>query len=372
MELLGREMADVVSVACSSSSPTAFATLSGQGTLTLWDLRLKRKNYLSLPNPNHVAKTEATELRFYHDRHAAIALCGNTVQLYDTRKSLSVLAEYVHPKECVAFLKTPPPATAETTLIVDEDGGMFPFCIRDGTRQRTLEAYILGKPCTLPPGQDVLGDLNNYCSGLHCVDVSSSGNDGAEAARVLFAVGMDGHGALHRCADLRSSTSDGGAVQRIPFNIMEAPQERQKEQLVNPPLVNYTTLCHAMLAVGRADGTYTVYNVERDGLEALLEAPGHAVNGLCYVDWLSPEVLITTSICGEVTGWNVGSFLAAADDDGAEDEEGDLPEVVAAFTHREVPGCQLATLNCGDRLSGGSSYVFGDHLGGVTLARVEL
>ncbi|KPI84585.1 hypothetical protein ABL78_6346 [Leptomonas seymouri] len=363
MEFLGREAADVVSVACSSSSRTSFATLTGLGALTLWDVRLKRRNYISIDNPNAAAKAEASELRYFQDRHAAVVLCGNAVQLYDTRKSISTLAEYVHSKECVAFLKTAPPLDAAATLLVDEDGGMFPFSLVDGTKGDVIEAYVLGERWALPAGQDVFGHLDNYCSGLHCIDVSSDSGDSTAYSHVLFAVGMDGNGALYTHGE------DGdAAVKRSPFCIMEAPQMQQKVQMVNPPLVNCTAVCRSVLAVGRADSTYTVYNVERDGPEALFEAPGHAVNGLCYVDWLSPDVLITTSLCGEVTGWNVGGFLHAADE--CEEEEGDLPDVVAALAHREVPGCQLATVNCGDRL-GDSSYVFGDHMGGVTLARVE-
>ncbi|KPA85039.1 hypothetical protein ABB37_01460 [Leptomonas pyrrhocoris] len=371
MEFVGREAAGVVSVACSSSSHTSFATLSAHGTLTLWDLRLRRRNYLSVDNPNAAARTEASELCYFQDRHAAVALCGNAVQLFDTRKSVSVVAEYVHPKECVAFLKTPPPSDAATTLLVDEDGGMFPFNLADGTRTDVMEAYVLGRPCALPTGEDVLGHLSNYCSGLHCIDVSSGGGGSTEvSSRVLLAVGMDGSGALYAGTEDKDHIPNNTTrtIERVPFSVMEAPQKHQTAQVVNPPLVNCTAVCRSALAVGRADSTYTVYHVRRDGPEALFEAPGHAVNGLCYVDWLSPDVLITTSLCGEVTGWNVGGFLAAEDE---EEEEGDLPEVVTAFSHREVPGCQLATVNCGDRL-GEHSYVFGDHMGGVTLARVEL
>lgn len=372
MELVGREAADVVSVSCSPSSRTSFATLSGRGTLTLWDVRLKRKNYLSFRNPNTSAGAEASELRYFPDRHAAVALCGNTVQLFDTRKSLSLVSDYVHTKECVAFLKTPPqpPSGAETTLLVDEDGGIFPYRLADGVRRAVVEAYVLGQPRTLPAGQSTFGYLDNYCSGLHCVDVSSGAAD-AQTSSVLFAVGMDGNGALYHSADATSTGDNSWDVQRTPFCIMEAPQwqRRQKAQMVNPPLVNCTAVCGTRLAVGRADGTYIIYSVEREGPEKLLEAPGHAVNGLCYVDWFSSHVLITTSLCGEVTGWNVGAFLATEAEE--EEEEGDLPEVVTAFAHREVAGNRPAMVNCGDRL-GEDGYVFGDHMGGVTLARIEL
>lgn len=383
MELLGRESADVVSVSCSPASSTTFATLSGKGSLTMWDTRLKRRNYLSIANPNTATGAEATELRYYQDRHVAVALCGNTVQLYDTRKTLSVVAEYAHPTECVGFLKTALPSEAETLLLIDEDGGMFPLSLMDGTRRDVLEAYVLGRPYSLPGLEEGgWGELDNYCSGLHCVDITEReerDTTTSHSSRVLFAVGMDGNGALYGGAEeegksddatiTSSSNSCGAAIRRTPFCIMEAPQERQTAQMVNPPLVNCTAVCGSLVAAGRADGTYSIYSVSSDGPEALLEAPGHAVNGLCLVDWLTSNVLLTTSLCGEVTGWNVGALLAAEVDE--EEEEGELPDVVTAFAHREVAGCQLATVNCGDRL-GDSSYVFGDTMGGVTLARVEL
>ncbi|CAJ1034618.1 hypothetical protein Q4I30_006877 [Leishmania utingensis] len=361
MEFLGRESAGVVSVACSSASTTSFATLSSHGALTLWDVRIPRKNYMTLHNPNKAAAKEASELRYLHDRHAAVALCGNTVQLFDTRKCVSCVSEFTSGKECVAFLKDEPPANSTTTLIADEDGGMFVYDITDGTRPPYVEAYIFGEEHRSPlPQGHRFGRLTNYCSGLHCVDLAIG--EGSTATRLLFAVGMDGEGALYSGAD------DTGSA-RVAFSISQESPRSGSGQMVNPPLVNCTAICGAQVAVGRADGMYSVFEVERSGLSEAMASPGHAINGLCYVNWVSPAVLLTTSLCGEITGWAIGEYMAG--NSGEEEEEAEGPEVVAALAHREVPGCQLATVNCADRLAA-MRYIFGDTLGGVTLAQLDL
>ncbi|KAG5496449.1 hypothetical protein JKF63_02751 [Porcisia hertigi] len=361
MEFLGRESSGVVSIACSLGSSTSFATLSRLGTLTLWDLRLPRKNYLSFQNPNRVAAREASELRYLHHRHAAVALCGNTVQLFDTRKCMSCVAEFTHDKECVAFLRDEPPTDSITTLIVDEDGGIFSYDIMNGSRPSYMEAYVFGRSERSPlPEGGRFGHLSNYCSGLHCIDLAP--DEASAAMRLLFAVGMDGEGALYN----RSDDTDSA---RLAFSISQESPSCGGTQMVNPPLVNCTTVCGAQVAVGRANGMYSVYDVERCGLNEAMASPGHAMNGLCYVDWVTPRVLLTTSLCGDVTGWAVGAFLEASAGEDEEDVEG--PEVVAALAHREVPECRLATVNCADCL-GGMRYIFGDHIGGVTLAQIDI
>ncbi|KAG5470796.1 hypothetical protein LSCM1_02046 [Leishmania martiniquensis] len=360
MEFLGRESAGVISVACSSASTTSFATLSSQGALTLWDVRIPRRSYMTFRNPNSAAALEATELRYLHDRRVAVALCGNTVQLFDTRKCVSCLSEFTSDNECVAFLKDEPPAGSAMTLIVGEDGGIFPYSIVDGSRPPYVEGYIFGRqqPSPLPEGGR-FGSLSNYCCGLHCVDLTL-GEDGA-ATRLLFAVGMDGGGALYSGADNSDSV-------RAAFSIADDSLMCDNAQIVNPPLVNCTAICGVQVAAGRADGMYSVYDIECSGLDEAMASPGHATNGLCYVDWVSPYVLLTTSLCGDVTGWAIGAFMAGGN--GEEEEEAEGPDVVAALAHREVPGCQRATVNCADRLAD-MRYIFGDHQGGVTLAQLD-
>ncbi|GET91726.1 hypothetical protein, conserved [Leishmania tarentolae] len=360
MEFLGRESAGVVSIACSSASTTSFATLSSHGALTLWDVRIPRRNYMTLRNPNKVAAPEASELRYLHDRHTAIALCGKTVQLFDTRRCISCVSELTNDKECVAFLRDEPPAGCATTLIVDDDGGIFAYNTADGSRPAYMETYIFGQPerSAVPTGSR-FGRLTNYCSGLHCVDLPP--DEGDIATRLLFVVGMDGEGALYSGPDDTDAT-------RVAFSITHESPTRSNAQMINPPLVNCTAVCGAQVAVGRADGMYSVYEVQRTGLDEAMSSPGHAINGLCYVDWVSPEVLLTASLCGEVTGWAVGAFMA--DSGGEAEEEAEGPEVVEALAYREVPGCELATVNCADRLSG-MQYIFGDYLGGLALAQLS-
>ncbi|KAK7196117.1 hypothetical protein NESM_000546600 [Novymonas esmeraldas] len=356
MELLGREAAGVVSTACSAASATSFATLSSQGSLTLWDVRLpRRRNYMTLHNPNRAAAADASELLYLHDRHTAVALCGNTVQLFDTRKCISCVSELTHDAECVAQLRGAPPAGCTTTLIADEEGAMFAYDVGRGTRVNHVEPYVFGTASATLPATGRFGSLSNYCSGLHCVDVG--------AARLLLAVGMDGAGALYSAADGAHST-------RTSFSVACEPPRRGDAQMVNPPLVNCTAVCGARVAVGRADGMYSVYDAASTGLEEAMASPGHAVNGLCYVDWVTPEVLLTVSLCGDVSGWAVGAFMAGGSD-GEEEEEEVGPAAVAALAHRDVDGCRLATVNCADRLES-NRYVIGDHLGGVVLAALDL
>lgn len=46
-----------------------------------------------------------------------------------------------------------------------------------------------------------------------------------------------------------------------------------------------------------------------------MSAPGHACNGLVYTSWVRSGVLLTTSICGDISVWDVKHFLEDEQDD---------------------------------------------------------
>lgn len=152
---------------------------------------------------------------------------------------------------------------------------------------------------------------------------------------------------------------------------------RPHRELINPPLP--TTLCAhpegGLLALGRADGTYSIYEVQRcrteeDAstatdkeavvvVEEILAAPAHEGNGLVTVRWTREGQLLSLALSGEVTVWDVQPMLAPVTEDS--EEVGELPPVVWADT---VPRRHQATMNSCE-LSVFGRLVIGDTAGDV-------
>lgn len=373
MDILGKTPEDIVSL-CSgdhgaSSSTTTFASLGGGGTIKLWDTRLQRRDYATIPNPNKNAAVEASELKYIPDRRCAIALCGSTIQVYDLRRTFTLVAEYQHDTEWAALLKAPLPQSASTTLVIDEEGVIVSFDFNCGTIAHFVDPFVFGEKKKLE-GKQGFGSLSNYCCGLQLIETAGSAMNGvgggaAEAdssPHLLLALGMDGEGVLY------SGVGEEKNTHRFSIPCI-SPGNETAPQLINPPLLNCVAVLHQKVAVGRADGMYSIFSVEENHtLVEEMGAPGHAHNGLCYVDWMTRDSLLTISLCGEVTGWNVGDFMAA--EVTSEEEEPDLPEVLLAWAHREATHLPSSIVNCAERLTN-DTYLIGDTSGYVTTCRLS-
>lgn len=346
MEVLGRCAFDIVSLSSSAVSSTSFTSLGGNGTVSLWDTRLKRKNFISIENPNKRAASEATEVLYAANENKVITLCGSTIQLFDVRHTLGMLTEVVRTKEVVQFLSGFHPPGARTTLVVDEDGVITALDVTNIQMGCKVEQHILGQELTVPEGG--FGALSNYSCGLGVVRCGSSPN----ASKALFSIGMDGLGQLF------TNTTDPEAFALTDDMNLTGPQ------VVNPPLPNCCAFRDSnRMAVGRCDGTYTIAEVDGTTVCEVLRAPGHATNCLSFVDFAEDMSLLTLSQCGQICLWDVDAFLQ---DEGADD---DLPQLRNALDHRECTASTTGLVNCAVRLASGS-YAIGDTEGYVTMSNV--
>ncbi|KEG15575.1 putative ubiquitin-conjugating enzyme [Trypanosoma grayi] len=343
MEVLGRTGCGVMSLAASATAPTAFATVDSTGTVTLWDTRLRRKDYATVAVTAQGDGAEATELLLASDLHLAAVLSDKVVTTYDLRQLAKVQC-YEHPCEAVTFLSGAHPSGTTSTLFADEDGAVVPFDLKLCAPTNHLSQRYFAVEAELPVPS--FGSLPNYCCGLGLLQ---DGDDG----RRLCAVGMDGHGALYadplrppeRFCVMDDLVSTGG-------------------QVVNPPLPTACGFFENLVAIGRANGMYSIAAVDdADGVFEVLAAPGHASNGLCVVTWTDDHRLVTCSVCGEVSVWDVLPLLQQQPpEEGAED--GDVPPLDVACSVREATGHQ-SVVNCGSVLGCGVCVV-GDTLGFVT------
>lgn len=374
MELLGKRTGggDVAALSPSGASDTAFASLSSDGTVSVWDTRLSKRNYLNIPTARSRGDTcEGTEVLFAADRNLVVALCDRHVRFVDVRSSLAVLGEYTHTSEVVRFVAGAHPHGRCTTLMIDENGTVVPLDLQTMQPTAVVEEWVFGGQAEAPPADHALGrstpgfgQLSNYCCGLGLVDTAARAAADEEAdgsagpSRALVAVGMDGNSEFHPSPAVA-----------LPFTVaFDSLAAGTAPQMVNPPLPVCAAFHKDRVAVGKADGTYEVLAVADGamGLEELMAAPGHASNGLCYLQWAAQgRQLLTASLCGQVTVWAVAAFMEAD-----EDCYDDLPAIVAALDHRECVGSRTAVLNGGSQLAR-DKYLLCDSEGNVTLTVLD-
>ncbi|KAH9578775.1 hypothetical protein LSM04_004399 [Trypanosoma melophagium] len=351
MEILGRGGHSIMSIAASATTPSGFASLDSAGSVLLWDTRLKRKDYVRMTNNNNNCTDgcnslkenigEATELMLASDLHIAAVLADDTVTMYDLRQQ-SVLQFYKHSSETVVFLNGTHPVEATSTLIIDENGAIIPFDLKNGVPTKYLSQRYFGVEKNL--SKPSFGSLSNYCCAFGFIQ--QSGNP------FLSVIGMDGNGALYT----------DPLLPPVNFSIMDDLVSADG-QLVNPPLPTTCSFFEDYVAIGRANGMYSIATMDDSGsLTEIFAAPGHASNGLCFVSWTPSGHLITCSLCGEVSAWDVLSLLQ--DESSEEVEEGDLPPLILAYGVRESTGKQ-SVVNCGATLGSGV-FVAGDTMGFVT------
>lgn len=338
-----------MSLAASATTPTAFASLEDTGAVTLWDTRLKRKDYMCVGEGAAKMKgAEATDLLLVADRQTAVVLAERTVIMYDLRQQ-ALLHSHENPCETVAFLSGTHPRGSTTTLIADENGAIIPFDLQKCAPTTHLSERYFGTEKCLPTPS--FGSLSNYCCGL--------GTLRRDGVHTLCALGMDGNGAFYT-DPLSAPTS---------FCMMD-DMTLSGGQIVNPPLPTTCSFMDGFVAVGRANGLYSVATLDDDAstVVEVFAAPGHAANGLCVVAWTMSGHLVTCSLCGEVSSWNLLPLLEQ--EPSADETEGDLPPLDMACSVRETTK-QRSIVNCGVVLDSGL-FVAADTLGFVTSCAIAL
>lgn len=351
MEVLGRIENGIESISSSSVSPTSFVSLCSNGTVSLWDTRLKNPRYATIERPRFNQSGEPAEVLFAEDRWSALVAWGRSLVREDTRM-LRAEAFYHHDCEIASFLSGKQPIGEASVLFVDENGSAVPFSIATTSPTLKVPHRIYESCISLEQENDRFGSLTNLCCGVE----QATGPDGR---RLLCILGMDGMGTLTPSSLFSSK-----------FQLDLSMQ--MSGQVVNPPL---PTCCRALsgrVAVGRADGTYSILDIDEDccGLVEELIAPGHESSGLCSVEWVGErgaERLLTVSLSGDITAWDVQGYLQTP----ADEVMDDLPPVCSAYAVRESLGVKKSIINCAAAVNE-ATMLFGDTLGHSLLCNLEM
>lgn len=360
---------------------------------------------LQTQKSNTLASKIYEEVLYADDQHSILTIVeGGLIELYDTRKvgtSHSTLRKngandtvrvYQHPKDILQFVAGPHPKGESITLFVDESGAVVPLYISSlmptevlprSTFHSTdkLDAEISQMEEKTYPS---FGELSNICCGLSRTAVSNLTTCSSKEEMIvplLIAQGMDGCGVLYR-----SPSSF------YPFELPLSFDE-EKKLVANPPLPTCISVLRDRVAIGRADGSYTITEIqESENVVEVLTAPGHPASGICGVEWLGSgdqnnvlsvaqrseeglEPLLTVSLTGDVTVWRVQEFLLDTEnkcDDGAEEVEyTELPAVCSAYSIRDVVNSNLSVINCLTTIED-RHMMFGDTLGNIVSCHVEM
>lgn len=394
---------------CSNVRSSCFISLCENGSWNVWDVRCNNKtkpaSQLQTKKNNTTASKIYEEVLFAEDQHSILTIAeGGLIELYDTRKvgtSHSTLRQkeaddtvrvYQHPADVMQFVAGPHPKGESITLFVDEIGAVVPLHISSlmptevlprSTFHSTakIDNEVLQKEGRTYPS---FGELSNICCGLSRTTASNlTARSSKEEIPVplLIAQGMDGCGVLYR-----SPSSFN------PFDLPISFDDGRK-LVANPPLPTCLSVLRDRVAIGRADGSYTITEIQGgESVVELLTAPGHPTSGLCGVEWLGSgdqnnvlstaqrsmeglEPLLTVSLTGDVTVWRVQEFLL--DTEGTSDNEdevveyADFPAVCSAYSIRDVVNSTLSVTNCLTTL-GDEDIMFGDNLGNIVSCHVEM
>ncbi|EPY37967.1 hypothetical protein AGDE_05649 [Angomonas deanei] len=339
MQSIAKLPAQVMSLSGSRVEETLFASLPESGMMSLWDTRTSGAVFTATAQAFSTDCGSEILLVDHHQR--VVTLCGNRAQFIDIRQSNKILSEYIHSSELVCFNSAPVLESDGHILAVDEDGRILSLSLSTGEPTGEVDGSVFGQPVSV--GTTGFGQLDNYCCGLG--PVSSP-----QGVRLLLALGMSGTGVVY------SSPFEATTLQ------LEEDNTNSSNMVVNPPLPTCCAFEEGKVAVGKANGMYDILFCEEDGtMETVMSAPGDAANGIVYVDW-SPVGLLTVSLCGEITAWDVEEFL---DEDPLTQDEGRLPRVSGALSHRGTTGSGRAVVNCASRLGPSAVYVLADTEGNI-------
>lgn len=352
MEILGTLDESIVSISPSSLNSNIFVSLSQSGSLALWDTRQSTKYHLMNSGG---CNNDYSEVLCIYERSEVLSVCEDTIELYDIRKVGGCVKKYTHDVEVVQFLSGIHKKDATTTLFVDENGAVVPFDILSVSPSPIIPAYVFGSDVVIAAGNDRFGTLPNYCCGFEQFVIDDN--------HFLLTLGMDGEGKLFSSAD-----------DMMPF--LFSQDMEATGQIVNPPLPTCSRVFHNLIAVGRADGTYTIATINPNSDTCITEelsAPGHECSGLCAVEWVGAignHRLLTVSLSGDITAWNVLELLNVPEEE-LEENNDDLPPVSSAYTTREITKSKNSIINCVCKQSE-ELVVLGDTLGNVISCKMEL
>lgn len=354
MEAVGHHDGGVSSICCSSTNESVLITAGDDERVRLWDLRLKKKQLMTFGgDSSSTPLPDVGEILLNHNGSSftiAAACGGAQLHSIDVRQPFGFCGSLTIPTgEDVSFLfdshKCPPPAnhlaSAWEIVVGDDNGALF---VVDTSTWALQEA------------SEQIEGFGNLCCGM-----------GVTANRCLWSVSMGG--ALHGFELLSAPSFQGLAKKVYAGNVSEIRLQSTAQsvlQLHNPPIPTCLTTCGNQIVVGRGDGTYSVYETDSDfkqgsAVEELLGAPAHQSNGLVSIEWIN-GVLFTAALSGEITGWDVASFLSTEPND---DADGDLPQVLFAETIRQTPSAMQIINCCSYSLAG--SIVVGDTSGTISL-----
>jgi WD40 repeat protein len=345
MEVLGHHDG-VCSVSCSISAANVFVTAGEDACIQLWDTRLKKKNFMTFGGKtSSMSLAGIAEVLLDHSGSFRVAAaCGNQLHAIDVRKPFGFCGSLTLPtEEDVSFLfdthrfpRVDDYVPNWEILAADDNGALY----------RVETSLWELKDC----GPQLSEGFGNLCCGM-----------GLTANRYLWSVSMGGD--LHGYFVESASSFEKVSERRYSGNISEirlAQPSQPRQQLHNPPIPTCLTTTGSLLLIGRGDGTYSIYETASETADEILCAPAHQDNGLISLQWCD-GILFTIALSGEITGWDISTFLAQE----ATESDSDLPDVTFASTIRQDPrGRHL--VNCCD-LTREHSLIVGDTSGSVTL-----
>ena len=358
-------------IAPSDATPTTFFSASSSGECKLWDLRLKVKDLVTIQLDASCVGQEDLDVTecFLHQRQAWVAV-GAAVGSIDLRQ-MGVMANYIHPAEVTSSswsLRTSEDGGMETVFIGDEDGTVTPLNLTSMTvpsdlrfgRDGVSMLWSAGSGSPPPP-------ISNVCCG---VGVLKAPNCDA----ILSSVLMDGHVVTYRgSSDHPRQLQVLQVMNTMAEDAVKATGSRsatKKHTFCNPPFPTCASYGRdGCVVVGRADGTYALYDFE-DGsvmLSSAFEAPGHESNGLVALLWRGNDDLLTVAVSGEVSGWRLGPLLTPGTGDGEDVEEGALPPLNFAASLRTAER-RKCVVNCASLTKDSRRLLVGDSDGVVSVA----
>lgn len=404
MESLACVRSSVVSLSSSNSRPSCVVSLCENGLWGILDTRCNN-NGVSICQPQGGKKTQLNrevynEVLFADDQNYILTMAeGNLIELYDARRASasgligladgregSKVCAYQHSEGVAQFLAGTHPQGEPTTLFIDDNGAIVPIRICTLTPTETLPVSVFGGEHKISidtqPSEErarfpSFGKLSNICCGLTRATSSTAmpcASKEETTVPLLVALGMDGNGALY------SSSSASLSFQvSVDFE--------SSKQVANPPLPTCLSAVRNRIAIGRADGSYTIADIhgKKEVIEKLT-APGHPMSGLCGVEWLGKrhpcddsccsqplfeelEPLLTVSLTGDVTVWRAQEFLLGEEEEDADDDG--LPTVCSAYSIRDAVGSPSSVTNCMCGM-GERNVIFGDTLGNIIFCDVEI
>ncbi len=407
----------VNSVAVSTVTPSTFFSVSENGECKLWDLRLKKKDLVTIVLPRDDDGDDGDVADCLLLNRTAWVARGTAVSRVDLR-TMGVSGVFRHASEISSLSwhqlaaggQQPPPADALPLecILGDVDGGLAPCSL---TEMASNLPVVRGPG----PSSSSAGVASSFTDATGNAAIAVPWTPGsttppAPIANVICGVGFVGPVPGASQAVLCSVLMDGHVVTYMPSpdgrrivvgqvtNTMADSTAMQphassvkKSTFCNPAFPACASFARAgCVAVGRADGTYCILDFNGDStnggreddanadgvrsdcptLTIALEAPGHESNGLVSVQWHANGTdLLTVALSGEVTMWRVAPLLAMVPEGDQQEEETGLPALTYAASLRTEQR-QKCVVNCAALTSDSLRLLVGDTDGCISIAEI--